>query len=168
MAQLGPASTGGAKTDVCVYNSLGTINFLLDADGWFGSSTAAAGAVFQVIGPSRICDTRGGTGTECSGQTLSAGEVLSLSVTGVGGVPLTGPVAVVANLTAVSGNQETYFTLYPEGTETPNASNLNVNPQENLPNLTITELGSGGVNLYNSQGTINAVLDVEGWFQPPT
>ena len=47
-------------------------------------------------------------------------------------------------------------------------ADLNADPQENLPNLTITELGSGGVNLYGSQGTIDAVLDIEGWFQPPT
>jgi hypothetical protein len=165
---LGPAASGGPDTDVCVYNSLGSIDFILDANGWFGSSTAAAGSDFQVIGPSRICDTRAGMGTECSGDSLTPGGVLPVQVTGVGGVPGSGPVAVVANLTAVSGTSMTYFTLYPAGGTTPNASDLNVDAQQNLPNLAITELSSGGaLDLYNSLGTIDAILDVEGWFQAP-
>jgi len=163
---LGPATNGGHDTDVCVYNSLGSIDFLLDANGWFGASGAAAGTDFQVIGPSRICDTRAGMGTACSGDSLTPGGVLPVQVTGMGGVPSSGPVAVVANLTAVSGTSMTYFTLYPAGGTTPNASDLNVDAQQNLPNLAITELGSGGtLDLYNSLGTIDAVLDVEGWFQ---
>jgi hypothetical protein len=167
---LGPASTGAPNTDVCVYNSLGTINFILDADGWFGTSSAAAGTQFQVIGPSRICDTRAGTGTECTGDTLTPGDVLPVQVTGVGGVPASGPVAVVANVTAVSGSSDTYLTVYPAGGTTPNASDLNVDAQQNLPNLAITELGSSGagtgaVGVYNSLGTIDIVMDVEGWFQ---
>jgi hypothetical protein len=167
---LGPAATGQPDTDVCVYNSLGTINFLLDADGWFGTSSAAAGTQFQVIGPSRICDTRAGTGTECSGDTLTAGDVLPVQVTGVGGVPSSGPVAVIANVIAVSGSSETYLTVYPaDSSTTPNASDLNANAGENIPNLVIVKLSAaspaGKVDVYNSLGTINIVMDVEGWFQ---
>ena len=149
---LGPATSGSSDTtDVCVYNSLGTIDVILDANGWFGASSAAAGTDFQVIGPSRLCDTRVGMGTVCSGEALTPGDVLPLQVTGVGGVPSSGPVAVVANLTAVSGTSMTYFTLYPAGGTTPNASDLNVDAQQNLPNLAITELSSGGIlDLYNS------------------
>jgi hypothetical protein len=167
---LGPAATGQPDTDVCVYNSLGTINFILDADGWFGTSSAAAGTQFQVIGPSRICDTRAGTGTECSGDTLTAGDVLPVQVTGVGGVPSSGPVAVIANVIAVSGSSETYLTVYPaDSSTTPNASDLNANAGENIPNLVIVKLSAaspaGKVDVYNSLGTINIVMDIAGWFQ---
>lgn len=163
---LGPAGSGGPNTDVCVYNSQGTVDFILDANGWFGSAAAAAGTKFQAIGPSRICDTRAGTGTECSGATLTAGDTLPVQVSGSGGVPASGPVAVVANLTAVAGTSFTYFTLFPAGGATPNASDLNVFGSENLPNLAIVSLSSSGaVDLYNSLGTIDAILDVEGWFQ---
>jgi hypothetical protein len=167
---LGPATTGGSNTDVCVYNSLGTINFILDADGWFGTSSAPAGTQFQVIGPSRICDTRTGTGTECSGDALTAGGTLPVQVTGVGGVPSSGPVAVVANVIAVSGSSGTYLTVYPaDSSSTPNASDLNANAGENIPNLVIVKLSAaspaGEVDVYNSLGTINMVMDIEGWFQ---
>src|SRR5439155_12709074 len=54
---LGPATSGSPTltTEVCVYNAVGTINFILDANGWFGSASAATGKQYQAIGPSRIC-----------------------------------------------------------------------------------------------------------------
>ena len=172
MVPLGPGHSGGPSTDVCVYNAAGTINVLLDASGWFGSTTGspATGAQYQAIGPTRICDTRSGTGTPCSGHQLTSGGTLLVAVAGVGGIPGSGPVAIIANLTAVSGSQLTYLTVYPaDVSPKPNASDLNVQPGIALPNLVVVGLASGvhagDVNLFNAMGSINAVLDVDGWFQ---
>jgi hypothetical protein len=79
-------------------------------------------------------------------------------------------VAVIANVTAVSGTSFTYFTLYPSDVSLPNASDLNVSAQENTPNLCIVQLATtgvhaGAVDLYNDLGDINAIVDVAGWFQ---
>jgi hypothetical protein len=166
MVQLGPASLGGLNTEVCVFNALGRINFVLDANGWFGSSAAGTprGAQYQAIGPTRICDTRSGSGTECAGQGLTAPRALALPVAGVGGIAGNGVVAIVANLTAVSGTKATYLIGYPGGNH-PNASDLNVEPGETLPNLVVVGLAAGDLQLYNAVGQINAVIDVEGWFQ---
>jgi hypothetical protein len=168
---LGPDATGGPATDVCVYNAVGFIDFVLDANGWFGSRLASTplGAQFQAIGPTRVCDTRAGSGTPCSGHTVGAGATLSIVVADVGGVPKDGPVAVIANLTAVSPSTSTYLTAYPaDVTPRPNASDLNiVGPV--LPNLIVVGLShltpAGEVRLFNASGNVNAVLDVEGWFQ---
>jgi len=169
LVPLGPAATGLPKTDVCVYNSLGNINFLLDANGWFDSPGAAAGTQFQPIGPSRVCDTRAGQGTPCSGHTLGPNTALLVAVAGLGGIPMTGPTAIIANLTAVFGSQGTYLALYPADVTRPNASDLNVQAFMVLPNLAVVQLSSlapaGDVDLYNSLGNIDGVLDVEGWFQ---
>jgi hypothetical protein len=165
---LGADSTGGPTTDVCVYNSLGSINFILDANGWFGSSGAAVGKQFQPIVPTRVCDTRAGQGTLCDGQSLTAGAALTVAVAGQGGIPSSGPVAIIANLAAVSGTQGTFLAAYPADVVRPNASDLNVNAHQNLPNLVVVELSSspaGNVDIFNSAGTIDAVLDVQGWFQ---
>jgi hypothetical protein len=80
------------------------------------------------------------------------------------------PVAIIANVTAVSGNANTYFTLYPSDVAQPLASDLNVSPGQITPNLVIVQLATtggdaGDVNLYNAAGTINAIVDVSGWFQ---
>ena len=172
MVPLGPGHSGGPSTDVCVYNAAGTINVLLDASGWFGSTTGspATGAQYQAIGPTRICDTRSGTGTPCSGHQLTSGGTLLVAVAGVGGIPGSGPVAIIANLTAVSGSHPTYLTVYPaDVSPKPNASDLNVQPGIALPNLVVVGLATGAhpgdVNLFNAMGSINAVLDVDGWFQ---
>jgi hypothetical protein len=171
---LGPAQ------DVCVYNSLGSINVILDVNGWFGTGAESSpGAYFHPVAPLRLCDTRSaastGYSTECSGSGIGAGQSLVVPVAGVDELPQAGssypPVAVVANVTAVSGTNGTYFTVYPAGeTSPPTASDLNVGPQQNTPNLVIAQLGSsgpgaGGVDLYNDLGTINAIVDVQGWFQ---
>jgi uncharacterized protein YvpB len=169
---LGPAVSGGPATDVCVYNAVGSIDFfVLDANGWFGSRSASTplGAQFQAIGPTCVCDTRAGSGSLCSGRTLAAGATLVIGVAGVGGVPKVGPVAIVANLTAVSPSTSTYLTAYPaDVTPRPNASDLNI-ADPVLPNLIVVGLSelvpAGSVRLFNASGNVNAVLDVEGWFQ---
>jgi hypothetical protein len=170
----------GPDQDVCVYNSLGSINFVLDVNGWFGDgSETSQGASFYAVPGLRICDTRSaatsGYTTECSGDTVGSGQVLPIQVAGMDGIPAAGgsspPVAVIANVTAVNGTFFTYFTLYPaDSPSTPNASDLNVDAQQNTPNLTIVQLAQtgahvGAVNLYNSLGSINAIVDVAGWFQ---
>jgi hypothetical protein len=173
MVPLGPASSGGSNdTDICVYNSQGTINIVIDANGWFGSATAPTGKQFQAIGPSRICDTSAGSGTPCAGRELTPGSIETIAVAGIGGVPMTGAVAVIANLTAVDGSASTVFTLYPADlTAPPLASDLNVGPGVALPNLVVVQLDTtgdgtaGDVRLYNGLGDIGAILDVEGWFQ---
>jgi len=169
----------GPDQDVCVYNSLGTMNYILDVNGWFGSgSESTQGAFYYAISPTRVCDTRDESAvdysTECSDETLTQGQSLDIPVAGVDGVPGPGgsapPVAMIANVTAVAGSSGTYFTLYPAGISRPLASDLNVNASQNIPNLCIVQLaGSGDVDLFNDLGTIDAIVDVAGWFQdPPT
>jgi hypothetical protein len=176
MVSLGPATSGGPDTSVCVYNASGKINAILDANGWFGSGTAAAGEQYQPIGPSRVCDTRTGSGLPCAGHALTAGGTDTIAVAGVGGVPpssATHPaLAVIANLTAIDPSTTTYLTLYAADLlSTPGVSDLNVGPGEVLPNLAVVQLDTtgdaknGDVTLFNSVGEVNSALDIEGWFQ---
>jgi hypothetical protein len=167
----------GPKEDICVFNAAGSINFIVDVDGWFGSASAPAGAFFYSLPPTRICDTRAGTGTNCSGVPLTANASDTIEIAGVRVLPAEGgstaPVAVVANLTAVAGTAATYFTLYPSDVAPhPRASDLNPGAGQVIANLAIAGLATtgasgvpGNVNLYNAVGDINAILDVAGWFQ---
>ena len=77
---------------------------------------------------------------------------------------------MIANVTAVSGTANTYFTLYPPDVAQPNASDLNVGPKQVTPNLVIVQLATSGnqvgaVDLFNAAGNINAIVDIAGWFQ---
>ncbi len=164
----------GPNQDICLFSSAGSINFVIDVNGWFGRATAPAGAFFYSVAPTRVCDTRTGPGTECDGQSLTPLDTLQVGMAGVLVVPAEGgstqPLAVVANLTAVAGTAATYFTLYPSDAAKPKASDINVSADEVLANLAITGLAttgpdSGSVALFNAAGDIDAVLDVAGWFQ---
>lgn len=156
IVSLGPGATGGPTTDVCVYNSLGTTDFALDATGWFGSASAPLGTQFQAIGPTRVCDTRASSGTPCAGQTLTAGSTIVVGVAGVAGVPSNGPVAIIGNLTAIAlASAGTYLTAYPaDVSPRPNASDINV-ASSVLPNLVMVGLSqtapSGRVGLVQQQ-----------------
>jgi hypothetical protein len=176
MVGLGPATLGGNDTSVCVYNAAGIINIVLDSNGWYGGASALSGDQYQAIGPSRICDTRTASGHPCAGEELGPKGKDLVGVAGVGGVPTTGsgnpPVAVIANLSAIAPTQGTYMTMYPANLSTnPFASDISANPGEVIANLVVVQLDpdagadDGDVDLFNAAGDVNAVIDVEGWFQ---
>ncbi len=176
MVQLGPSTPGGHNTSLCVFNAAGSINVVIDANGWFGSSTAVAGAQYQAIQPTRICDTRPPGGTGCAGHPLSPPTPSLITVAGQGGIPRvtsgTTVVAVIANLTAIAPTTATYLVMYPANlTKPPNASDINLSTGEVLPNLTVVQLDpavgadQGDVDLYTPAGSVNAIVDIEGWFQ---
>ncbi|HEY6468224.1 MAG TPA: IPT/TIG domain-containing protein [Candidatus Dormibacteraeota bacterium] len=176
MVGLGPGPSG-PDTAVCVFSAAGKINILLDANGWFGTGAAPTGYQYQAIVPSRICDTRKAL-AGCAAGTIGAGlpNVRSVSVDGVGGVPsaTSGTVvqAVIANLTAVTPTQGTFLVAYPADLPSaPNASDINLAAGATLPNLIVVQLDTSGdthnghLDLLNSVGSVNAIIDIEGWFQ---
>jgi hypothetical protein len=172
--KLGPGPSG-PNTAVCVLTSLGKINVVLDANGWFGTSSAVAGFQYQAIAPSRICDTRT-TSVGCTAGAIGAGPTLArlVHVAGEGGVPGTtsGTVvqAVIANLTATVPSQNTFLAAYAAGNTT-NTSDLNLVAGATLPNLVVVQLDTtagaddGCIDILNAVGAVNAIIDIEGWFQ---
>jgi Phosphoesterase family/IPT/TIG domain len=170
-------SSLGPNEDVCVFNAVGSINFIIDVDGWFGNAGAPAGAFFYSVAPTRICDTRAGSGKPCAGTQLTPNAFETIAAAGVLVLPGEGgstpPVAMVANLTAVAGSTSTYLALYPsDAGSPPRTSDLNPAAGQVIANLAVVALATTGpdtvdghVNLYNAVGHIDAILDVAGWFQ---
>jgi large repetitive protein len=156
-----------ASGNICVFNALGSINLVIDVNGWFGTGgETTAGALFYPTAPVRICDTRASqTANQCTGKTISANGTLTLSA--LVGAP-SSPVALVSNLTGVGGTQATVLAMFPAGPRpSPTTSDLNPQAHDAIANLVIVQIGAGGnVDVYNSVGTINVVLDVQGWFAP--
>ena len=168
-------SSLGPHQDVCVFNAAGSVDFIIDVNGWFGNGNETmSGALFYSVAPVRICDTRAGAGTSCASDELAPTDTEVVDVAGVLVVPAEGgstnPVAVVANVTGVIGSAATYFTLYPSDAAKPVTSDLNPGAGEVIANLAFVGLATtgpdaGDVNLFNAAGDINAILDVAGWFQ---
>jgi hypothetical protein len=155
-----PLSASGA---IDIYNPTGSVNVVVDVSGYYGPGSGGQG--FTPLTPDRICDTRtNGNATPCAGKTLSAGGTLTVQVVGEGGVP-SGASAVVANVTATGATAQSYLTAFPEGATRPLASNLNFVAGQTVPNRVIIPLSnSGALDLYNPTGSVNAVVDVNGYF----
>lgn len=148
---------------VVIHNgSIGTAHVIADAFGYY--TAGATGDAFTPVAPTRVLDTRNGTGVR-QGKIGPAGSI-TLKVGGVGAVPANATAAVL-NLTATAGTAGSYLTVYPTGAIRPTTSNLNFSAGEARPNLVVVPLGTNGsINVYNAAGQVDAVADLMGYFTP--
>ena len=147
---------------VSLFNQAGTTHVVADIVGWYDDGTVSGGTRFHGLVPSRILDTREGIG---SGGPVQIHSYITLPLFGRGGLPATGVVAAVVNVTATEATAPGYLTVWPTGTPRPLASNLNFTAGQTVPNLVVATTGGfGAVNVYNAFGTVHVVGDVLGWF----
>ena len=151
----------GVSGQVSIYNSQGNADLVVDAVGYFtdGTSNLTDASLYYPMSPIRVLDTRLDAGT------LGANSYLSEQLAGVDGISSIAN-AIVGNLTSTNAAEPSYFSVVPEQT-TPTTSDVNFSANQTVPNLVITSLNSEGeTNIYNDQGTADAVLDVFGFFEP--
>src|SRR5207249_1422987 len=123
-----------------------------------------APGAFNPLPPSRILDTRVGTGAPAG--KIASGGVLDLAVAGHGGVPDTGAGAVVLNVTVTEPDASGFLTVFPSDVSAPLASNLNFVTGQVIPNLVTVKLGADGhVKIKDgSPGGVHVVADVAGYY----
>ena len=86
-----------------------------------------------------------------------------MAVAGRGGVPADAT-AVIANVTATNTTSWGFVSAWPAGAPQPSSSNLNFLPGQNVPNLVMLKLGSGGrISIANGLGSANVLVDVMGY-----
>ncbi len=125
------------------------------------------GGTYHPLTPSRILDTRNGTGGFPIAP-LGGATSIDVPVLSQGGVPASGVSAVVLNATATDTTAFSFLTVYPTGASLPLASNLNWAPGQTIPNLVTVGIGTGGkVTAYNGVGSVDVVFDVEGYYSDP-
>jgi hypothetical protein len=148
---------------VDLYNgSGGTVDLLADVNGYY-TSGSGEGSLLTPVGPTRILDTRSGTGAPKA--KVAPGGTVRLQVAGAGGIPTSGATAVVMNVTAVSPSSGGFVSVYADGQTRPGVSNLNFTAGETIPNLVTVPVVNGRVDLYNgSGGTVDLLADITGYF----
>ncbi len=157
----------GAGGKIRLKNFAGLTNVAADVVGWFDSGGGGDG--FTGITPTRLLDTRDGTGG--IGGRFTSGEIRNLDVapSAKGAVPRDAT-AVVLNVTAVNPTSNGYVTVWPTGTTSPLASSLNTQPGQTRPNLVVAKVGAGGAVSFttygDNNGTVDLVADVVGFFRP--
>jgi hypothetical protein len=157
-----PVGEGGR---VRVLNSGGAPQVIADIEGWYGASGASG---YEPTSPTRLLDTRDGTGVSRAAP-VEAGGAIDLVVTGgARDVPDTAT-AVILTVTATDATTATDVRVYPTpldpSSPAPQVSNLNLSPRQTVPNLVIAKVGAGGaVRLMNSAGSVDLVADLAGWY----
>ena len=154
LVPVGPGNT------VTFYNDQGNVDVIADLLGYYAPDT---GALFSGVQPTRVLDTRVGTG---SPQTkLTAGGSRTLTIPNLPD----GTTAVALNVTVTEPDKGSFLTVYPGGAVKPLASNLNFQPGQTIPNLVLVPVGPGNtVTFYNDQGNVDVIADLLGYYAPDT
>jgi WD40 repeat protein len=155
----------GADGTVSLANgSAGSVQLMADVSGYYATTTSSSPGSFGVVAPSRVLDTRLGTGA--AKRAVPANGSVRVRVAGVGAVPASGVSAVVLNVTVTSPRAGGFVTAHAGGTPRPGASNLNFVAGQTVPNLVVVPVSADGtVSLDNgSAGSVQLVADVFGYY----
>ncbi|HXK11085.1 MAG TPA: BACON domain-containing protein [Vicinamibacteria bacterium] len=150
------ANTSGADRSTTI--GVGTATFTI--------SQGEAG-YFTVI-PCRAIDTRNPNGP-LGGPALQPSATRSFDVVASAcGIPLAAQ-AISANVTVTAPTMPGYLTLFPEDAPKPVASSINFQTGQTRANnvvLALSNDGTASINVFNgSAGTVQFILDVNGYFQ---
>jgi hypothetical protein len=154
-------SAGGA---VAVTNSsAGTTHFIIDVVGYYTNDMGGMG--YTPVNPSRIADTRAGSGQPYAGQALTAGMTKLFTI----GNTLMPPNAtsVINNMTVASGTAGNFLLAFPASSSTPppGTSITHVSPVSfNQSTVQLSSGPTGGFKVYNNAGTTELVLDSLGYY----
>ena len=155
-----------AAGTITVTNHSAGANVIVDVAGWVSGGDVTADAGMQANRVTRVLDTR----TTLGGHKAPVGGhgTVSVRVLGVGGMPTSGVGAVVVHVTGVTPNANTYLTAYATGYPKPTSSVVNLAKGTNVSNTAVVPVGpAGAVTVYNDSGSVNVVLDVQGWIAAP-
>ncbi len=150
--------TGPAGT-ISLYNDSGTVHLIADVVGWFDPPGSNSGALYTALPPTRVLDSRTGTGGKNSPFAGATTHTLDLTALPAGAT------AAVVNLTATNTTSNSFVTLFPAGTVRPLASNLN--PQAGLTRANFTTVkvdASGAINVFNNSATTHLLIDLVGYY----
>ena len=131
--------------------------------------TSIGGAYTALATPTRIADTRAGSGFPNAGQTMPAGGSIVVQLP----ASVQGTAAVALNVTATNVTGTGFFTVYPTGGALPLVSSLNFTPGTTVPNFVIVPVGTNNqVTIFNGPpngtgGSTDAVVDLLGSFSTP-
>ncbi len=166
------ATAGGTEivTSQHAYAELGTYTVKVTVtDKAAGASVTnevqvtTEGSDYTPYGPTRLLDTRNGTGA--AKAKVAPYSSAHVKVGGNGGIPA-GVTAVVLNVTVTNTTSGGHVTAFADGDDKPTTSNVNFAPGQTVPNLVIVPVGANGyVNLYNGGWeSVDLIADVTGYF----
>jgi hypothetical protein len=156
----------GTNELVRVENAAGSTHVIFDVVGYYDDDAGTGGGLTPLT-PNRLIDSRPGPGNVGPYSTKwGAGVTRDVVVAGGStGVPSTAD-AVALNVTATGPTAGSFLTIWPEGESQPTASSLNFAAGQTIPNAVTAAVGDDGeVQIFNSSGSVDVIVDVVGYFE---
>jgi PKD repeat protein len=165
----GSVTTSTEATADHTYEQLGTYTVTVTVTDSLGGTVVntvtvtTAGSDYTAYGPTRVLDTRYGTGAPKA--PVKARSITQVTFAGNGGIPKD-VTAVVLNVTVTEPTAAGDIVVYGDGTARPSSSNVNFVKGQTVPNQVIAPVGADGkVDFYNaSTGSADLIADVAGYF----
>lgn len=156
----------GADGKIALYVSGGGgTNLAADVLGYYTRGAPTAAGTLKVVSPSRLLDTRTGTGTGGIRRRIAGGGTVALQITGQGATSIS---AVALNVTVVNPTAAGYVTVYSHGAAIPATSNLNFVKGQTVANMVIVPVSAQGVVDLTVAGpsamTTDLLADVAGYY----
>jgi LPXTG-site transpeptidase (sortase) family protein len=143
----------GAGGRVAFFTSVGT-HLIADIFGYYVPSATSVSGRYVSTEPTRAVDTRNFRGP------LAAKEVLRVPL---GGIPRDA-LAAVLNVTVTAATGAGYWTVFADGAQVPDTSNLNVDfAGQTIPNQVLAPVNNGAINIFTSAGG-HVIVDVAGYY----
>ena len=144
-----------------------TAHVVFDITGYF--TPDKTGATYHPLTPSRLLDTRNGTGG-LSGPFVSH-VARSFAVAGGGSVVPSSATAVTGNVTVTEQTKTGFLYVGPNAADNPTSSTLNFPPGDDRANGVTVALGAGGTLAVTYAApvlgpTAHVIFDVTGYFTP--
>ncbi len=176
--------------NVTIYNFTGSTDVVVDVQGYYtphghhypgpfnplglgGGYNAVTNVITGSISPTRVLDTRPGSGQQGAGETLGPDSTLSFypgtaTFPGEHAAVPDDATAVVLNVTAATSTADSFLTVWATGGSQPLASNLNFPAGKIVPNRVIVPINPDNqqVSIYNFAGNTDVVVDLDGYYSP--
>ncbi|WP_344469494.1 PKD domain-containing protein [Kitasatospora kazusensis] len=145
---------------VDLYNHSSNVQLMADLQGYYTPNGFVTGeSTFEATGPTRIVDTRAGTGA----PKTAIGPGGSLTVHLGQDADTT---AVLAHVTATDTTAGTFITAHAAGTPLPGVSDLNPAAGSTVSNLVVVPVdGHGDATFYNHSGNTDLIVDLQGRYE---
>ena len=162
-AAIVPAGTNGG---LCFFATNDT-DLVLDINGYFVPNTDLTALAFFPVTPCRLVDTRSAA-APLGGPSLVASATRTFPIlSGPCNLPATAQ-AYSMNFTSVPNGPLNFLTTWPAGKTQPLVSTLNAGTGAVTANSAIVPAGTNGDISVFVTNTSDLVIDVNGYFAPPT
>lgn len=158
-----PENVNGQLVAYVQTTGSGTLQVIADMSGYFALNSTDG---YHSITPTRLLDTRAGTGGSTGPLGSTQPDVLTVAGTASGAIPSQHVTAVAANLTVTGTTGSGLVTAYPDGSPKPGTSNINYTPGQTVSNFAILPVGADGKIDFIGAGSARTqlIVDVLGYF----